>query len=137
MFLVELFTTSRAWAQHNYPTTDDWIKEIRLEYCLVIKRNETVHLQRGRWAKSLSYRVKSERQILYIKVYMWNLEKWYRYFTHGNVYMSTLLSQFALSSFSPTGPPCLHLIPLGLPSAPGLSTCLMHPTWAGDLFHPR
>ena len=30
----------------------------------------------------------------------------------------------------------LHLIPLGLPSAPGLSTCLMHPTWAGDLFHP-
>ena len=31
----------------------------------------------------------------------------------------------------------LHPIPLGLPSAPGLSSCLMHPTWAGDLFHPR
>ena len=31
----------------------------------------------------------------------------------------------------------LHPIPLGLLSAPGLSTCLMHPTWAGDLFHPR
>ena len=31
----------------------------------------------------------------------------------------------------------LHPIPLGLPSAPGLSACLMHPTWAGDLFHPR
>ena len=31
----------------------------------------------------------------------------------------------------------LRLIPLDLPSAPGLSTCLMHPTWAGDLFHPR
>ena len=31
----------------------------------------------------------------------------------------------------------LHSIPLGLPSAPGPSTCLMHPTWAGDLFHPR
>ena len=30
----------------------------------------------------------------------------------------------------------LHPIPLGLPSALGLSTCLMHPTWAGDLFHP-
>ena len=30
-----------------------------------------------------------------------------------------------------------HPIPLGLPSAPGPSTCLMHPTWAGDLFHPR
>ena len=31
----------------------------------------------------------------------------------------------------------LHPIPLGLPSAPGLNTCLMHPAWAGDLFHPR
>ena len=31
----------------------------------------------------------------------------------------------------------LHPIPLGLPSAPGPSTCLMHPAWAGDLFHPR
>ena len=29
----------------------------------------------------------------------------------------------------------LHPIPLDLPSAPGPSTCLMHPTWAGDLFH--
>ena len=28
-------------------------------------------------------------------------------------------------------------IPLGLPSTPGPSTCLMHPTWAGDLFHYR
>ena len=31
----------------------------------------------------------------------------------------------------------LHPFPLGFPSAPGLSACLMHPTWAGDLFHPR
>ena len=31
----------------------------------------------------------------------------------------------------------LHPIPLGLPSAPGPSICLMHPTWAGDLFHLR
>ena len=29
-----------------------------------------------------------------------------------------------------------HPIPLGLPSAPARSTCLVHPTWAGDLFHP-
>ena len=31
----------------------------------------------------------------------------------------------------------LHPLPLGFPSTPGPSTCLMHPTWAGDLFHPR
>ena len=31
----------------------------------------------------------------------------------------------------------LHPILVGLPSAPGPSACLMHSTWAGDLFHPR
>ena len=31
----------------------------------------------------------------------------------------------------------LHPLPLGLPSTPGPSACLMHVTWAGDLFHPR
>ena len=31
----------------------------------------------------------------------------------------------------------LHPLPLGFPSAPGPSACLMHPTWTGDLFHPR
>ena len=31
----------------------------------------------------------------------------------------------------------LYPVLLGFPSAPGPSTCLMHPTWAGDLFHPR
>ena len=31
----------------------------------------------------------------------------------------------------------LHPLPLGPPRAPGPSACLMHPTWAGDLFHPR
>ena len=42
--------------------------------------------------------------------------------------------------YSPSRSPShlpLHPIPLGLPSAPGPSACLMHPTWAGDLFHPR
>ena len=36
----------------------------------------------------------------------------------------------------PPSPLPLHPIPLGLPSAPGPSACLMHPTWTGDLFHP-
>ena len=30
----------------------------------------------------------------------------------------------------------LYPHPPGLPRAPGPSACLMHPTWAGDLFHP-
>ena len=42
--------------------------------------------------------------------------------------------------YSPSRSPShlpLHPIPLGLPSAPAQSTCLMHPAWAGDLLHPR
>ena len=31
----------------------------------------------------------------------------------------------------------LHPLHLGFPSAPCPKACLMHPTWAGDLFHPR
>ena len=31
----------------------------------------------------------------------------------------------------------LHPFTLCFPSAPVPSACLMHPTWAGDLFHPR
>ena len=31
----------------------------------------------------------------------------------------------------------LHPLPLGFPSAPGPSACLMHLTWAGDLLQPR
>ena len=41
---------------------------------------------------------------------------------------------------SPSRSPLLlpsHPIPLGLPNAPAPRTCLMHPTLAGDLFHPR
>ena len=30
----------------------------------------------------------------------------------------------------------LHPLPPGPPRAPGPSACLMHPAWAGDLFHP-
>ena len=30
-----------------------------------------------------------------------------------------------------------HPIPLGHPSAPDPSTCLMNPTWTGNLFHAR
>ena len=43
----------------------------------------------------------------------------------------TCIPHPALPSYLP-----LYPIPLGLPSAPGPSTCLMHPTWAVDLLHP-
>ena len=46
---------------------------------------------------------------------------------------------FTFFFFSHPDPPShlpLHPLPPGPPRAPGPSACLMHPTWAGDLFHP-
>ena len=57
----------------------------------------------------------------------------------GSCHTLTWISHWFISIPHPDPPShlLLHLLPLGLPSAPGPSACLMHPTWAGDLFHPR
>ena len=56
----------------------------------------------------------------------------------GFCYILTWISHGFTCIPHPNSPSQLspHPIPLGLPSAPAPSTCLMHPTWAGDLFHP-
>ena len=60
------------------------------------------------------------------------------YFTYLFIYLFIYFySFFCFLHPDPCSYLPIHPIPLGLPSAPGLSTCLMHPTWAGDLFHPR
>ena len=49
-----------------------------MEYYSAIKRNRIGSFV-GMWmAQRVSYRMKSEKQVLYINAYMWNLEKWYR-----------------------------------------------------------
>ena len=56
------------------------------------------------------------------------------------IYFSQMSFFFFFTCVPHPNPPShllLHPIPLGLPSAQGPSACLMHPTWAGDLFHPR
>ena len=63
------------------------------------------------------------------------------YFTILQWFLSYIdMNQPWIYMYSPSRSPLphpLHPIPLGLPRAPGPSTCLMHPTWAGDLFHYR
>ena len=86
MFIAGLFTIARSWKQPNCPSTDEWIKKMwyiyTMEYYSAIKRNEI-----GSFVETwmdletvIPNEVKSERekQISYIKAYMWNLEKWYR-----------------------------------------------------------
>ena len=64
------------------------------------------------------------------------ISKWYQLGVKCNILFNLFIYLFFPHPDPPSHLP-LHPIPLGLPSAPSPSTCLMHPTWAGDLFHPR
>ena len=43
MFVATLFTIAKTWEQPKYPSTDDWIKKLRIymmEYYSAIAKNE-------------------------------------------------------------------------------------------------
>ena len=86
MFIATLFTIARTWKPPKCPLTDDWIQKMWyiciMEYYSAIKRNEIGSFVEM-WVdleSVIQSGVKSERekQISYINIYMWNLEKWYR-----------------------------------------------------------
>ena len=84
MCIAALFTTARAWKHPKCPSTEEWIKKMwyiyTMEYYLAIKRNETVPFAEmwmdldchKQWRQS-----ERSKQISYINVRTWNLEKWY------------------------------------------------------------
>ena len=78
MFITVLFAIARPWKQPKCLLTEEWINEVwyinTMEYYSTIKRNETEPFAEIRMDLDMLHRVKSERekQILYIKVYMWN-----------------------------------------------------------------
>ena len=83
MFTAALFTTARSWKQPKCPSTDEWIKMwyiYTMEYYSAIKRNEI-----GSFVETwmdletvIQSEVRKRKQISYINVCMWNLEKRYR-----------------------------------------------------------
>ena len=94
----------------------------------------------------------------YLKCWYFSKQSWFHLcFIQANIFFSFIFISWRLISLQycsgfchtltwishgftcvPHPDPPSHLplypIPLGLPSAPGPSTCLMHSTWAGDLF---
>ena len=74
-------------------------------------------------------------------LYFFAFETFFYYFFYCSGFCHTLKwNSHGFTCIPHPDPPShlpLHPIPPGLPSAPGPSACLMHPTWAGDLFHPR
>ena len=87
----------------------------------------------------LSYQGSPIFFFFFLFMYFYQLEA--NYFTTLQWVLSYIdMNQPWIYMYSPSQsplPPPSPPIPLGLPSAPGPSTCLMHPTWAGDLFHYR
>ena len=86
MFIPTLCTIARTWKQPKCPSAEECIKKIwhiyTKEYYSVIKKNEAVSLAE-KWMDLRTVilsevKSKRERQISYINIYMWNLEKWYR-----------------------------------------------------------
>ena len=85
VFIAALFTISRTWKQSKCPSTSEWIKmwpPYTMEHYSAIKRSETessaeivgeTRVCSTEWSKS-----EREQQTLYMDIYMWNLEKWYR-----------------------------------------------------------
>ena len=71
----------------------------------------------------------------------WNSELHKRNYGTMFMYIFNWIDLSKCDTCIPHPDPPSHLplrpIPLGLPSAPGPTTRLMHPSWAGDLFHPR
>ena len=85
MFTAALFTIARSWKQPKCPSTDEWIKKMwyiyTMEYYSAIKRNEIgsfVEMWTDLDCHTESRKSEREKEISYIKAYMWNLEKWYR-----------------------------------------------------------
>ena len=82
MFIVALFTIARTWKQPRCPSTDEWAKKLwyiyTMEYYSVIKRNEFESvLVRYMNLEPVIQNEVSQRKMLYINAYIWNLEKWY------------------------------------------------------------
>ena len=85
MLTVALFTITRTWKQPRCPSTDEWIKEavvhtyngILLSHtkeCIWVSSNEMDGSRAYHTEWSMSER---EKQILYINIYIWNLDTWY------------------------------------------------------------
>ena len=81
VFIAPLFTVARMWKQPRCPLIDEWIRKLwyiyTMEYysaykkeCLWVSYNELD--EPGAYYTEWS---KSERQILYINKYIWNLER--------------------------------------------------------------
>ena len=86
MFTAALFTITRTWKQPRCPSTDEWIKKMwyicTMGYYSATKRNEigsfvVMWMDQGSVIKKEVHQKKE--QILYINVYVWDLEKWYRW----------------------------------------------------------
>ena len=155
VFTVALVTTTKTRKQPRCPLADKWIRKLwyiyTMEYYSAIKHAFEPVLMRWMKVESITESEVSQKEKHQYSIWT-HIYGIYYFFPFIFISWSLITLQYC-SGFCHTltcishGFTCvphpdllshlpLHPIPLGLPSAPALSTCLMHPTWAGDLFHP-
>ena len=125
MFIAALFIIARTWKQPRCPSADEWIRKLwyiyTMEYYSAIK-----YLCPDGITHFLFF------SFIFISWRLITLQ-----YCSGFCHTLTWISHGFTCVPHPEPPSHLPLdpIPLGLPSAPAPSTCLMNPTWTGDLFH--
>ena len=84
VFIAALFIIARSWKRPRCPWTDERIKKLwyiyTMKYYSSIKRNafESVLMRWMNLEPVIQSEVSErEKQIAFIKTYVWNLEKWY------------------------------------------------------------
>ena len=82
MFITAQFTISRTWEQPRCPLADEWIRNVwyiyTMGYYSAIKNNafESVLMRWMKLEPILQSEVSQKEEHLYIKAYIWNLERW-------------------------------------------------------------
>ena len=84
VFIIAPYTIARTWKRSKCPSTEEWLKVVwyicKLKHYSAIASNETVSFTET-WVDletttQSEVRKKLEKQIAYINICMWNLEKW-------------------------------------------------------------
>ena len=141
--------------KHRSPTLTSWALNLQLNFCVLWW--ESVNCRFREWKKIADlFTLKDYLNLFYyyfflisfFYLFIFMVLRFFFFFPPKTLFFFLFCSEFChtlkwnileFTCLPHPDPPSylpLHPLPPGLPRAPGPSACLMHPTWAGDLFHP-
>ena len=128
MFITVLFTIAKIWKQFRCLSTNEWIKNM---WYICIHTNGIL-FNHKRWSLAIC-NMDGPKSIMLSTINQTEQDKYCM--TSPMCKNEQNKDKTCLPHPDPPSHLPLHPLPPGPPRAPGPSACLMHPTWAGDLFH--